>query len=343
MFRTQVTVSAIKAAAAHLGTLGVGRKTLVIVTQSLGGPGSGRGYGLAPVASRALPQVSIGEVERMAIDIARAANDSNTAVHVIDPRGLRVDGSLSGGALDTIAFGTGGDLHRTNDAAIAFRQMLRQVSALYLLGYTRDMPTDGLFHQIKVRVKRSGVSVRAREGYWAPRTEDVEDAKRKAAAAVLPEPVAQAFASLTATGAPRMVDVWSGWRVRPDGGLLVTVAWSARDSADASAVAAAVSASLTAAGDDLGERSIEPGGTTFEAPAGPVRLALRVLNKDAEVVDRERESSPDQIRRRPISASVHRWSIGRERRRKPARCGPARSRQSTPAANFCGLIGCSSA
>ena len=88
-----------------------------------------------------------------------------------------------------------------------------QASATYLLGYTREMIHDGRFHEIKVRVKRGGYDVRARAGYWAPRPGDVEKAKVAAAAAVLPAPIASAFAALTPPNSARLVETWIG--VRP--------------------------------------------------------------------------------------------------------------------------------
>ena len=52
--------------------------------------------------------------QNIAIDMVRTANDSNTAVHVLDPRGLEV---AAGSALmlETLAYGSGGELHRSND------------------------------------------------------------------------------------------------------------------------------------------------------------------------------------------------------------------------------------
>ena len=48
------------------------------------------------------------------------------------------------------------------------KQIMRDSSAYYLLGYnSTQAPSDGKFHEIKVRVKRPGVQVRARKGYWA--------------------------------------------------------------------------------------------------------------------------------------------------------------------------------
>ena len=55
-----------------------------------------------------------------------------------------------------------------NDMAAGMKQITRDASAYYLIGYNSSQaPTDGKFHEIKVRVKRPGVQVRARKGYWA--------------------------------------------------------------------------------------------------------------------------------------------------------------------------------
>ncbi len=48
------------------------------------------------------------------------------------------------------------------------RQIIRDSSAYYLLGYTSSLnQPDGKFHKINVRVKRPGLEVRARPGYLA--------------------------------------------------------------------------------------------------------------------------------------------------------------------------------
>ena len=55
-----------------------------------------------------------------------------------------------------------------NDLAAGMKQIIRDSSGYYLLGYNSSQaPTDGKFHEIKVNVKRRGVDVRARKGYWA--------------------------------------------------------------------------------------------------------------------------------------------------------------------------------
>ena len=53
-------------------------------------------------------------------------------------------------------------------------QIVRDSSFYYLLGYnSTQAPTDGKFHEITVRVKRRGLDVRARKGYWALTAEEI--------------------------------------------------------------------------------------------------------------------------------------------------------------------------
>ena len=62
---------------------------------------------------------------------------------------------------------------------------MADASAYYLIGYT---PTrrgnDGKFHEIKVRVKRRGVRVTARRGYWSASEKELTAAAEAAATPV---------------------------------------------------------------------------------------------------------------------------------------------------------------
>lgn len=287
IFRSQVTMTAIKSAAAYLGTLREGRKTLIVVTEGLAAVPSRRpGMREPPAAPQTMALTRYADEQSTAIEMIRVANDSNTAIHIVDPRGLQVS-SPAFGMLETLAHGSGGELHTTNDIPGAFRRIVGQASATYLLGYARDLPMDGRFHEIKVRVKRGDLSVRARAGYWAPRAEDVERAKKLAAAAVLPAPVATAFAALASLNAPRLADVWVGTRPLPGGRVQVTLAWTPRERAPGGAVPRAVAVTVKAGTEDQFETRIEPGGTTFEAPTGVMQMTIRVVDGDGEIIDRE--------------------------------------------------------
>ena len=118
-------------------------------------------------------------------EIHSMANRFNTAIYALDPRGFavsefdlsqptvnsRVDRDLLLATRDTLhvlAEQTDGRaIINQNDVLPGLRQMMRDSSAYYLLGYnsTRS-PTDGKFHEIEVLVRREGTQIRHRLGFW---------------------------------------------------------------------------------------------------------------------------------------------------------------------------------
>ena len=175
-----------KSAAVHLGGMRDGRKALIVISEGL----------------RGIQR----DATTLMTDLVRAANDNNTAIYVVDPRGLRQQRFPS--LWEAIANDTGGDYFRSNDLEQAFKQVVTQSSGFYLLGYApTDRRLDGRFHKIKVRVKPSGLEVRARTGYWAPSVAEIERARVKAAEAVLP---------------PDMVRRCRSFRERRRGGRLIS-------------------------------------------------------------------------------------------------------------------------
>lgn len=84
-------------------------------------------------------------------------------------------------ALATLADGTGGRVFApTLGAALdaAFLEIIRDLRTQYLLAYyPKDVPlTKDPFHRVEVKVKRPGLRVSARSGYYGE-TEDQKDAK----------------------------------------------------------------------------------------------------------------------------------------------------------------------
>jgi VWFA-related protein len=261
--RAQVSVSAVKAAAVHLGTLRQGRKSLVVVSEALGAPTD------------------------VLTDLIHAANDSNTAIYVIDPRGLQVQGRPSL-FLQAIASETGGETLATNDIPKAFSRVVKQASAFYLLGYAMaGTPMDGKFHQIKVRVKPPGLEVRSRAGYWAPRPGEMARAKSVSDAARLPPAVEEALAMLPPQNAPHAVEIWTGTAPLADGRARVTLAWTPPEKNGGTQPAPAeVSVTATSGSGQIFESRIDPAGTSFEAAPGSLRLNFTVRDRDREVIDR---------------------------------------------------------
>jgi VWFA-related protein len=118
----------------------------------------------------------------------RASQAANTAVHLVDARGLVADAlssaeftgapdpidvgpqTLDGGILDGayLAEATGGRILRnTNDLALGLERIADESSIYYRLGYQPEKAPDGQWRKLKVEVRRRKVEVRARRGYYA--------------------------------------------------------------------------------------------------------------------------------------------------------------------------------
>lgn len=270
--RSEVTLSAMTSAAAHLGSLKEGRKTIILVSEGI--PALGRDQSLL--------------VQKM----TDTANNNNVAIYTLDPRGL------TGGYADvlrTIAGNTGGEaIVNTNTPATALRQVIKDASAFYLLGYASlRNPTDGKFHKISVRVKRPGVDVRARKGYWAPSLTEVEHARTEAAVADRkPADVTSAMAALSAPRADRMLDVWIGTARGVDRQSEVTVAWTPRPRPGQTPGRGwTVSVTSRAAGGTrVFDSPLETGRVAFTAPPGSLRLDVTMKDADGNALDEEARS-----------------------------------------------------
>jgi VWFA-related protein len=269
--RSEVVISALKSAAVHLGSIKEGRKSIIFVSEGL----TGLGLDSMPLIQ----------------ELTETANNNNTAIYTLDPSGLN---GGSSDVLRTIAENTGAQAFvNTNMPEKALRQVVREASAFYLLGYasTRN-PQDGKFHRIGVKLKRSGLDVRARRGYWAPNATDVEHARTElAAAAAIPSDVTSAMAVLATARADRIVDVWAGAERRSDGRTEVTVAWTPRAAAGRADPSRAVSLMVKGAGGDRAfGTGVEDGAISFYSPAGVVHLQLTLRDAGGNIVDEDRRT-----------------------------------------------------
>ncbi|HEY6331834.1 MAG TPA: VWA domain-containing protein [Blastocatellia bacterium] len=84
-------------------------------------------------------------------------------------RAQEVGVDIREGGLRELAISTGGDLFRnSNDLSVGLDHVDREMRTYYLLSYhPKNENLDGQFRQIRVAVKDSGLTVRARSGYFA--------------------------------------------------------------------------------------------------------------------------------------------------------------------------------
>ena len=264
--RSEVTVSAMKAAASYLGGLREGRKAIVFVSEGL-------------------PWLDRNDEASLMQDLVRTANDNNTAIYTLDPRGL---GAGVADVMWTLAANTGASAFvNTNSPEKALRQVVVDASAFYLLGYaSTKSPADGKFHQIKVRVKRAGLDVRARKGYWAPSSTDVDRAAREAANDTPPQ-VSSAIATLSATRPERLLDLWAGATRAADGSAALTLAWTPRAGRTAGQTGSLAVTAHTTDGDETFEAPLASRRLSFPVGPGDVRLKVIVKDDRGDIVDED--------------------------------------------------------
>jgi VWFA-related protein len=181
--------------------------------------------------------------ERAFVEMLDDANRANVTFYPIDPRGLAAGSDRPSAAattenrmfhgrieaLRTLATATDGVASmNSNDFAKSFSRIADDMSSYYLVGYySTNAEPDGKFRRITVRVKRPGVTVRARRGYRAATRAEL-DARAKAstgASKAGPDPLAAALGGLDEArlGVPVRVRTGYGWRHSPPGQAGATV------------------------------------------------------------------------------------------------------------------------
>ncbi|HEX6324505.1 MAG TPA: VWA domain-containing protein [Vicinamibacterales bacterium] len=127
-------------------------------------------------------------------ELMEKAARANVAVYAIDPRGIApFDQPISMGVnapsvenawlkaraegLRELALNTDGmALLMNNDLDRQFRILTDSMSAYYLLGYySTNTKFDGGYRKLQVKVKKPGVQIRARRGYFAPTEAEMAD------------------------------------------------------------------------------------------------------------------------------------------------------------------------
>jgi VWFA-related protein len=255
--RSQVTATALESTIAFLGQIKEGRKAIVFVSQSIGRLGG--------------PTDAYTWLD----GVVRLANANNTTIYSFDPRGLDMNLRPSD-ILQSLAENTGGRQFASNAPAAQLRAVVSEASAYYLLGYRSEKnPSDGKFHKIAVHVKRPGLDVKARTGYYAPSPVEMDTAKKKAAENEAPPEIEKALSTLV--DAPHVSvpgDFWAGATRGPDGKPRVTAVWTPREGENAAGVSLRAT---TDNGQVLFDGPLSSGTVTFEAAPGTVHLR-RSLN-----------------------------------------------------------------
>ena len=280
--RSQVALSAINALAVHLGSLTDRRKTLIVAAERVGRADRRRGLEYLPTIDT----------------IIRSANRSNVAVYPFDPRAA-ADVEPAGEGLRRLADETDGEAIGA-DAEPGLRRVAADSSAYYLLSFRTIHPDDGTFRELQARVKRLGVVVRARKGYW---TASPDEELRTALIVRANEPNVVAPQEPAPHVSP-LIRPWFGMS-RGDGGKTrVQFVWEPAARVPGDRVRRAVSKLVLQARSSDGtvlfdgpvvptgpatidEAATTPARVVFDVPPGRLRLRMWIQDAASTVLDQD--------------------------------------------------------
>ena len=349
LIRNYVSFSALQGLAIHLGGLREARKNVLVVSEgytyyvppqlrsndasqgpnrrenpAMGDPSAG-----SSVYEEARQVFSNADIHGDLRKVYSTANRFNTAFYTIDPRGLALfefdlsspaivgfdtDSAVLDSTQDTLRIlaeeTDGRAIVNQNDFIPGLEQMMSDASAYYLMSYNSSLvPTDGEFHEIEVKVKRDGVRVRNRPGYWAMSERDVKRAL-KGPANEPPRAVDLALDSLAEPRRGYLVRTWVGTSRGTNGRTKVTFVWeptrgqSGRGDDPARVLVTAMGESSGASyrgrvpeRDGTSGRGLAGAGAadgalkmaSFDADPGTLQLSLAVEGESGEVLDRDRD------------------------------------------------------
>jgi VWFA-related protein len=196
------------------------------------------------------PSVRDADVVRTAMtSVITAANRANVTIYGIDPRGIGagLDEAIelqslpdetnpmgpvfdavrhSQDSLRSVSEDTGGFAAvNHNDLNESFARIIRENSSYYVLGYyPAGDKRDGRFHNVDVRVKRPGLTVRARKGYVAPVGNSAPRTPKDGFDSKIPAPIREALASpIPARDVPLSVFAAPFVGVRPKASVALVV------------------------------------------------------------------------------------------------------------------------
>ena len=326
--RVQVSLSAIKSLIVHMGSLKEGRKTLILVSEGYSYmvppqmrnadaqmPGLGNPNARNPMAGtndinedRAAWSLGM-DMESDLREVYDTANKNNVAIYAVDPRGLATfefdinegiglqsDTKYLNSTMDTLRQLSdqtdGRAIVNRNDLVAGMKQITRDASAYYLIGYNSSQaPSDGKFHEIKVRVKRPGVQVRARKGYWALNQQETMRALAPPKPAP-PKAVDVALAAVNRPGRAAVVRTWIGTSRGENGKTRVTFVWEPLpkvlgEKPGSREEPTAVNVTAVAPDGSPYFRGPVPSRIAFDANPGKIQIRMSVTGAASQVLDSE--------------------------------------------------------
>ena len=272
--RAQIVTSALRAIGTSLSQRSDARAAIVLVSDGFGRMRTGRNMPANLQAAIRVANRAAAPVYAFAPALAPPAPDE-----------AREEPAFA--ALTALTTETGGQLVvGPAELARGLTRLAADLDAHYVVTYRPAHGSDGRFHEVRLGTTRPGAQVRTQAGYVAAPTPAV----RAAAAPAMSAP-------LRVLRRSSLIQSWAGFfPVAADRGT-VTLTWEparARSAARGRAASIVITAT-TPDGAVLFDAAVGPAGSkasderpnaaTFEAPLGPVRVDMKILDDTGVVID----------------------------------------------------------
>jgi VWFA-related protein len=202
--RATQTMAALQSIASHVANI-PGRKNLVWLTANLPFSGSALARILVPAQIAAYPVDARGLLSRA---VPSSANDvvakgsELSSVLGLDKSPAQTDEPIGLDTMENLAEVTGGHAFvNTNDITSAIRKAVEDSAVNYTLGFYIDPHSaDGKFHELKVQVRREGLTIRYPKGYLAAKdAAPTKDQNWKTVLTAVQSPIESSVIPLQAT------------------------------------------------------------------------------------------------------------------------------------------------
>jgi len=166
--RAQRTMAALVSIAAHVANI-PGRKNLVWLTANLPFSGAAMARVLSPALIAAYPIDARGLLTREPFQSKQDGIDFEKVLRNGESMPAQSLQPIGDDTMQKLADETGGEAFiNTNDITSAIRKAVEDSAVTYTLGFYIDPHSaDGKFHELKVQVRREGLTIRYPKGYLA--------------------------------------------------------------------------------------------------------------------------------------------------------------------------------